>query len=268
MKTIAIMRPEQHLKKSIELAKSHEYKVIAAPMVEIKERDAPEFYVFAHRVLGGEVDYVIFTSVNGVRFTLKKVGRLSSICDITEFIDALNACKTVAVGPSTQRGMEKHGIRVDVVPGAYSSEGIISALAPYIRGKKVEIVRSSHGAPLLVDGLKKHGAIIHEVKVYDIVRPVGKCQRKLIEAALNDEIDVYAFTSAMSVKNFLKTAEDLGKKGELVEGMKHRTVAAIGNPTAEALRENGICVDVLPERFTFKCMLDALIRKTHGELKI
>ncbi len=271
MKTIAIMRPEQHLKRSIELAKSHGYKVIAAPMVEIKERSAPEFDVFAHRILNGEVDYVIFTSVNGVRLALKKAGRYMlksqrdynsrrcSICDISKFVDALNACNTVAVGPSTQREMEKHGIRVDVVPEAYSSEGIVSVLAPHIRGKKVEIVRSSHGAPLLIDGLKKHGAIIHEVKVYEIVRPIGGCQRKLIEAALNGDIDIYAFTSAMSVKNFLRTGEDLDKKGELIEGMKHRTVVAIGNPTAGTLRENGIRVDVLPERFTFKDMMGALL---------
>ena len=262
MKTIAIMRPEEHLGNSIELAKSYGYMVIAAPMVEVKERSAPEFDVFAHRVLNGEVDYVIFTSVNGVRFALKKAGRymLKSHHDNnSKFIDALNACNTVAVGPSTQQGMEKHGIYVDVVPEAYSSEGIVSVLAPHIRGKKVEIVRSSHGAPLLVDGLKKHGAIIHEVLVYEIIRPVGECQRKLIEAALNGDIDVYAFTSAMSVKNFLKTAGNLSKKDELIEGMKHGTVAAIGNPTAEALRENGIRVDVLPKRFTFKDMLDALI---------
>lgn len=261
MKTIAIMRPKQHLERSIELAKSYGYKVIAAPMVEVKERDTPEFDTFAHRVLNGEVDYVIFTSVNGVRFALKKAGR--SHCDITEFIDALNACNTVAIGPSTRRGLEKHGIHVDVVPEAYSSEGIVSVLAPHIRGKKVEIVRSSHGTPLLMDGLKRHGAITHEVRVYELVLPVGECQRKLIEAALNDEIDIYTFTSAMSVRNLLKTAEDLGEKDKLIGSMKHGTVAAIGNPTADALRETGIHVGVLPERFTFKGMLDTL-RKTHG----
>jgi uroporphyrinogen-III synthase len=147
------------------------------------------------------------------------------------------------------------------MPKMYSSDGIVSALASYIKGKKIEIVRSSRGSPALIEGLKKHGAYVHEVQVYDITRPVAETQRKLIEAGLNNEIDVYVFTSAMTVRNFLRTAEDLGKKNEMIKMTNQKTVAALGNPTAEALRENGIHVDVIPERFTFRDVLDELEKR-------
>jgi len=62
----------------------------------------------------------------------------------------------------------------------------------------------------------------------------------------------------MTVANFLHTAEDLSRKDEVVYAMNRKTVAAIGTPTAEALQRNGIHVDVLPKRFTFEDLLDAL----------
>jgi len=251
MKTIAIMRPQRYLPESIKLAESYGYNVIAAPMIELREKDDPEFDVFVQCVLNHEVDYVIFTSANGVMFALKKVGD-------DKFVDALNTCNIVAIGPNTQRELEKHGIRVDMMPATYSSDGIVGALAPSVSEKKVEVVRSSHGSPALIEGLEKHGAHVHEVQVYEIVRPMGEAQEEIIRAALDDKIDVFVFTSAMTVANFLQTAEDLSIKDEVIEAMNRKTVAAIGTPTAEALASNDIHVDVLPKRFTFEDLLDAL----------
>jgi len=251
MKTIAIMRPQRYLPESIKLAESYGYDVIAAPMIELREKDDPEFDVFVQHVLNHEVDYVIFTSANGVAFALKRA-------DNKKFVDALNTCNIVAIGPNTQRELEKHSIHVDLMPATYSSDGIVSALAPLISEKKVEVVRSSHGSPALIEGLEKHGAHVHEVQVYEIVRPMGEAQEEIIRAALDDKIDVFVFTSAMTVANFLHTAEDLSRKDEVVYAMNRKTVAAIGTPTAEALQRNGIHVDVLPKRFTFEDLLDAL----------
>lgn len=257
MRVIAITRPKEHLEESAELAKSYGYEVIAAPMIEIRERDDPEFDVFVQHVLVGEADYVIFTSTNGVRFTLKKA-------NCTEkFIDALNECKIIAIGPSTQRELEKHGIGVDTIPRTHSSSGLVSTLAPYVKEKKVEAVQSTQGGQLLVRGLRKNGAFVHEVQVYEIVSPTDERPRQLIGVALKGEIDVYTFTSTMTVKNFLTIAEELGVRHDIIEKMNEKTIAAIGEPTATALRKNGVHVDVLPKRFTFKDMLDE-IEKVRG----
>lgn len=251
MKVIALTRPKEHLDESVELAKSYGYEVIAAPMIELRERDDPGFGVFVQRVLNRGVDYVIFTSANGVLFTLKKV-------DSKKFVDALNACNIIAVGPNTQRELEKHGIHVDIIPATYSSDGIVSTLAPFINEKKVEVVRSTHGSPALTEGLEKHGAHMHEVQVYEIIRPTGEAQQGIVKAALEGKIDIFAFTSAVTVVNFLKTAEDLSRRDEVIEVMNGKTVAAIGTPTADALARNNIHVDVLPKKFTFKDLLDEL----------
>jgi len=128
MKTIAIMRPQRYLPESIKLAESYGYDVVAAPMIELREKDDLEFDVFVQRVLNHEVDYVIFTSAHGVAFAWKRA-------DNKKFVDALNTCNIVAIGPNTQRELEKHGIRVDVMPATYSSDGIVGALAPFVSEK-------------------------------------------------------------------------------------------------------------------------------------
>ncbi|MDD2666468.1 MAG: uroporphyrinogen-III synthase [Methanocellales archaeon] len=259
MKIIAITRPKEHLEESAELAKSYGYKVIAASMIELRERGDPEFDVFVQHVLGSEADYVIFTSTNGVRFTLKKAFKVLKKANCTKkFIDALNECKIIAIGPSTQRELEKHGIDVDGMPRTHSSSGIVSMLAPYVKEKKVEVVRSTQGSQLLVKGLRKNGAFVHEVQVYEIISPRDERSRQLIEVALKGEIDVYTFTSTMTVKNFLTIAEELGVRHNIIEKMNERTIAAIGEATATALKKNGVHVDVIPKRFTFKNMLDEI----------
>jgi len=121
----------RYLPESIKLAESYGYDVIAAPMIELREKDDPEFDVFVQRVLNHEVDYVIFTSANGVAFALKRAGN-------KKFVDALNTCNIVAIGPNTQRELEKHSIHVDLMPATYSSDGIVSALTPLISEKKAE----------------------------------------------------------------------------------------------------------------------------------
>ncbi len=248
MRTLFIARPEGHLEESIKFAEEQGYRVIAAPMVEIKARDDPEFAVFLQRVLSCEVDYVIFTSVNGIRIALEKAAS-------EEFIKALNKTKVIAIGPRTKRALEEAGIKVAFMPGKYSSEGIVEELSSLLSGKKVEIVRSAQGDPALIKGLSSC-AIVHEIKIYEISRPKGEAQADAVRQA--PMVDVFAFTSSTSVENYLKTAEELGLRSMVIEIMNSRKVAAIGELTAKKLRENGIKVDIMPKHFTFKDLLYAI----------
>lgn len=80
----------------------------------------------------------------------------------------------------------------------------------------------------------------------------------MIEDALAGRIDVFAFTSAMTVHNFMTVARSIGAEGEIVDVLCERVVAAIGDPTADVLFGYGVSVDVMPEKFMFRDMIDAL----------
>ncbi|MBU4373206.1 MAG: uroporphyrinogen-III synthase [Euryarchaeota archaeon] len=248
MKLIAIMRPASYLAESVKLATSMGFATITAPMIDMVDKTDANFKGFVERIMKGEVDYVIFTSANGVEFTLLK------LIEPEEFIEQLNNTHVVAIGPMTENALSKSGIHVSFVPESFSSEGLVEQLAE-IEGAVIEIARSSHGAPELVEGLKKKGAIVHETQVYQIISPKDERHEVLMQRALAGEVDIFAFTSSMMVRNFMALADEMGVKNELVGIMNEKTVAAIGKPTADTLSGFGVKVKILPERYTFEELL-------------
>ena len=248
VKVIAIMRPAAYLAESVRLAVSMGFKPITAPMIDVVDKTDANFKGFMERVMDGAVDYVIFTSANGVEFTLLKLN------EPFEFIEQLNKTQVVAIGPKTEKALLKSGIRVSIVPASYSSEGLLEQLTE-IEGAVIEIARSSHGAPRLVEGLLEKGAIVHETQVYQLISPRDERHSRLIERALAGEIDIFAFTSSMMVRNFMALADEMGVKDEIKSIMNEKTVAAIGKPTSGTLSGFGIKVKVMPERYTFEELL-------------
>jgi len=248
MKTIAIMRPAGYLAESVKLAGSMGFKVITAPMIDVVDKTDANFEGFVERVMKGEVDYVIFTSANGVEFTLLKLD------EPEEFIEQLNKTHVVAIGPRTKNALLRSGIHVSMVPKSYSSEGLVEELAG-IESAVIEIARSSHGAPELVDGLKEKGAVVHETQVYQIISPRDERHEALLKKALAGEVDIFAFTSSMMVRNFMALADEMGVRDEVVMVMNEKTVAAIGKPTADTLSEFGVKIKIMPKHFTFEELL-------------
>jgi uroporphyrinogen-III synthase len=248
MKLIAIMRPASYLAESVRLATSLGFGTITAPMIDVVDKTDANFKGFVERVMAGEVDYVIFTSANGVEFTLLKLN------EPQEFIEQLNKTHVVAIGPRTKNALLETGIRVSFVPESYSSEGLVEQLKG-IEGAVIEIARSSHGAPELVEGLQEKGAIVHETQVYQIINPRDERHAALMERALAGEVDIFAFTSSMMVRNFMALAYEMGARNEIIRVLNEKTVAAIGKPTADTLSEFGVKVKVMPDHYTFEALL-------------
>ena len=251
---IAIMRPDMHLDSSITLLHSHGFDVIAAPMIELRDNRDSNFNGFVERVLACESDTAIFTSANGIAFTMQKID------DPERFVQALNRTSVVAIGSKTKKALETRGINVSLMPDSYSSKGIAELLRG-TGGKTVEVVRSTHGDPALITELRGSGGgvEVYETAVYRLVLPDDSRQQRMIEDALNGKIDVFAFTSAMTVHNFMTVARSMGAESGIVDVLCERVVAAIGDPTADVLSGYGVSVDVLPEKFTFKDMVDAIM---------
>ncbi|MDD5473728.1 MAG: uroporphyrinogen-III synthase [Candidatus Methanoperedens sp.] len=248
MKVIAIMRPASYLAESVKLAHSMGFAVVTAPMIDVVDKTDANFFGFVERIMKGEVDYVIFTSANGVEFTLLKLD------DPEGFIEQLNKTHVVAIGPETEKALLKNKIRVGIIPESYSSQGLVEHVTG-VEAAVIEIARSSHGAPELIDGLRKKGAIVHETQVYQIISPRDERHAVLMKKALAGEVDIFAFTSSMMVRNFMALADEMGMKDELVGIMNEKTVAAIGKPTADTLSGYGVNVKVIPERYTFEELL-------------
>lgn len=251
---IAIMRPERYIRESVEMARSMGFEPVTVPMVEITDMKDEYFDGFVERVLDGRADYVIFTSANGIDFTLRKIPEGSR----KAFIDALNRTKVIAIGPTTRKALEKTGINVMGMPGVYSSEGLVDYLRNDVTGRTVDTARSFYGSRQLVEGLQSCGAVVNQTQVYTLAKPEGDEQDRLIDAALNGEISAFAFTSSMMVHNFFEHARSRASEEQVVNALNSSIVAAIGGPTAQTLGGYGVKVSAIPDKFTFEEVLRSI----------
>ena len=104
-------------------------------------------------------DWVIFTSVNGVRFFFE---RMASVGCAPE---GLAAARLVAIGPATARSLEERGHRPNLVPGRYLAEAILDEIGD-VAGCRILLPRADIARKALADGLVARGAVVDEVAAY------------------------------------------------------------------------------------------------------
>jgi uroporphyrinogen III methyltransferase/synthase len=78
----------------------------------------------------GFYDWLIFTSVNGVRFFFHRLQEHG------EDVRALHGIRIAAIGPKTAAELTERGLRLDLVPSEYRAEAVIEGLGEQeVRGK-------------------------------------------------------------------------------------------------------------------------------------
>jgi uroporphyrinogen-III synthase len=164
-----------------------------------------------------------------------------------------------AIGPATADALENAGFAVDIVPETYSSEGLVERLTGDVESARVEVARSDHGSPTLLDGLAAAGAYVHETVLYRLTRPPDSGV-SAVRAAAGD-LDAALFTSSLTVEHFLDAARERGVADAARTGLETAVVGAIGEPTAETARDAGITVDIVPESAGFETLARAVVTR-------
>ncbi|WP_226004906.1 uroporphyrinogen-III synthase [Natrinema salinisoli] len=118
-----------------------------------------------------------------------------------------------------------------------------------VDGARVEVARSDHGSPVLLEGLADAGAYVHETILYRLVRPDGSGESASLAA--EGALDAACFTSSLTVDHLLEAAADRGIREETLEGLADAVVGVIGEPTAETAAANGVDVDLVASEATF-----------------
>ena len=243
---VVITRPEAQAAGMADLLRREGARVIVFPTIQIVP---PESWEALDRALERLEDYqwIIFTSANGVRFffaRLRETGR-----DIRD----LKGIQICTIGPATAATIEAMGIRVDLVPDSYISEGVVRAFADRdIQGRKILLPRAEAARDVIPDGLAALGAMVEVATVY---RTVASDRRKeeLEPLIRNGKVDIVTFTSPSTVFHFI---DIMGRDFRLPPQVK---IAAIGPVTAAAVKKAGLKVDILQETFTIEGLVDGLI---------
>jgi uroporphyrinogen III methyltransferase/synthase len=238
---LALFRAAGQMQESIEMALALGFDPVPSPSISLQAVPLPED--IEERI--GLADYVVFTSSNGVHMALSDPILKSAIAKR----------RVAAIGPMTAKALSSSGIEVSLIPEEYSSKGLAKAL---LGSKRVILLRSAQGSPVLVGDLSHSGVVVDDVPVYNVVGSGDHRLDELISGSL--QIDAFAFSSASTVRYLIKRSSELGLEQTLRSAMAGAKVAAIGPPTAEELGRQGIRVDVMPQQYTFYSMLEELAR--------
>jgi uroporphyrinogen-III synthase len=234
--------------------------VIEIPFIEI--RQPPSFRPLDSALKNLEsYDWLILTSVNGVDAMWERMAKLRLEKA------ALQHLRIAAIGPATQKSIEKHGVKVDVVPKEYVAESVVRSLRKKVKNKGILLVRAKVARDVIPRELRKAGAHVDVVEAYETVVP--QASRRRLRAALRDlelRPHVITFTSSSTVKNFVQLLEipERERRAEL-EGI---LMASIGPITSSTLRELSLRVDIAAKEFTIPGLVAAIVKDVRTRQKL
>lgn len=252
---LGFTRPAPFIGRSLEEASSMGFDAIAAPSLEILPGTDGE-YERMEEALESASTVAVFTSVNAVEEVAGRYkGRFPSMFEGSEI---------VSIGPATTESLASRGIHDPAEPAVHSSDGVADMLSPDAEGKVVVVLRSDSGGDILSKRLHLAGATVVEVAAYRLA-PARMCPEieRLADAVYHGDMDAMAFMSPMSAKCFIDHLR--GRHGEEgVRRLRGIVIGAIGKPTSDMLASLGFPPDAVPERATFKDLLEAVRRESEG----
>jgi len=267
-RTVAITRPCDQAEETGKMIEKKGGKPYFIPAIEIKgPSDLSSIKKFINDLMKGKIDYVIFMSINGVRYLLSSAESLG-LRDQLEH--GLEKTVTIAVGPRTAQELKTHQIHVNLVPAKYSSEGIIQSLQQLdISGKVICIPRTSGASPTLSKRLREMGGKVQEIYVYESLLPIDQnLKERFLQDLIAGKIHAIVFSSSLCVKNLFQMLIEQISMEKLRDIINSRlTIVAIGPATAKTLFEMGVKVDIMPDKHLFEEALIALARCWNANLK-
>jgi uroporphyrinogen-III synthase len=232
---------------------------------------------FIKRITKQDVDYMIFMTGPGV-FSLMSIAKSYGMEE--DLIAALQKVNVVARSTKPQMVLKKYGIRTHLIPHENTAKGILKLLknigmlgrtigilwhGGYQMQLREELYRA--GAANVIEAstyqysfeLNNDGASILTSMGFNYVVPKLGTVIHLIGDIIAGRIDVITFTSPPSVHGLFKIANINHTIGSLRDSLNTNViVAAVGPSTEEAIKENKVVVDVIPQIYKMGAMVKSI----------
>ncbi|MEQ2456770.1 uroporphyrinogen-III C-methyltransferase [Flavonifractor hominis] len=189
----------------------------------------------------GEYTWLVLTSPAGVDALWRW------LADHGKDARYLGTVKLAAIGPGTDRELQKHGLKADYVPQVYDAAHLGAGLPA---GGPVLILRAQEGSPALTAALAERNIGYDDVATYRTVydNPRSGELRALVEG---EGVTLVTFTSASTVKGFVSS---VGEDADF----SRMTGLCIGEQTAAEARKHGIPVKIA-KAATMDALIDRII---------
>jgi uroporphyrinogen III methyltransferase / synthase len=215
---------------------------VAAPVITIEPGDDAGLRAALQDLAAGAFGVVALTSPNGV----------DAVADalVREGLDAralAGADLIACVGPGTAaRLWSRLRVASDLLPDAATTRSLAEAIPP--GAGRVLLPRADLASPVLREVLAAKGYEPVEVVAYRTGRPPA-LPDEVVDALVGGHIDLLAFASSSTVRNFAELMGDRPWRGDVV---------SIGPVTSGTCRELGIEVAVEARPHDLDGLVDAL----------
>jgi uroporphyrinogen III methyltransferase/synthase len=190
-------------------------------------------------------DWLLFTSVNGVRAFVDRLDR--STADLR----AVRA-RICAIGPATRAAVEALHLKVDLMGKEYVAEGLLAAFEPFdLAGKRVLLPRAAVARDIIPVELGRRGARVDVVEAYRTEVPEEAPAQAAAIFRGTRRPDCITFTSSSTIRNFVDAAG--------LESLAGVKVASIGPITTRTASGLGVEVAVQAEPYTIDGLLQAIL---------
>jgi uroporphyrinogen III methyltransferase / synthase len=248
-KTILVTRAETQAAELKERLEQIGARVLDLPTIRIvrREKEIAELAGALDKI--HEYSWLILTSVNSVLILDEILQKKGDGWRLIQ--DVPVAC----IGSSTAQRVRQLLGKEPIVPPIFQAENLATELvANEIRGKRILLPRATGSRRILVDVLTEHGAIVHEIYIYETELPPSS-HDKLKQILAENKIDFITLTSSSTVHNFFAMAADF-----IPELARNQTqFAVIGPITAATLRQYGISSYIEAARFTMEGLIEAIV---------
>ena len=260
-RSIVVTRARHQAETFIEALEALGAGVIHVPCIDVRFSAAATGLEDALRHLT-HYEWVIFTSVNGVRAFLEGLAAIGG--DTRQ----LGHARLAAIGSETARALAEAHLRADVVPNEFRAESLAATLGPEaVKGKRVLLPRAANARRVLPDTLRAFGALVDDVVAYHVETPKGGADA-VRERLRERSVDLVTFASSTTVRHFMDlVGADAVRDAVSLEqpaGRRRVLVGCIGPVTAETAREVGLPVDVQPEEYTISGFTGAIVTRLAG----
>ena len=186
-----------------------------------------------------QYDWILFTSANAVQA-------------VVPHVEVRPRARVGVVGKATRICAEGLGWPVDVVPGEFTAEGLLTSLESFdLRGQRVLIPSGDLARDVLPATLRSRGAVVDVVEAYkNQLPPDTEARAKQIFAEPKPP-DWLTFASPSAVDNLVSVVGS---------GALHLSrIASIGPVTSAAVRAHRLAVAVEPSDHTIAGLVAAVV---------
>jgi uroporphyrinogen-III synthase len=224
-------------------------EVLELPLIAVRKAVDAETLADVVAELGS-YDWIVFTSVNGVRFFFEEFYRLF------DDIRALGLLRFAAVGETTAAAIRREHIKVECQPEVATADALADALVAMgsLDSSKILVVAGNLNREVLVTKLEAARAIVDRLQVYQTEKTDLAADPVAADFRARGA-DAILFASSSSVQSFVDQAAAL----QLAKSARRPLAGSIGPQTSETMRKAGMPVDFEAKTPGIDSLIEALV---------